>query len=152
MRICQLSIQGTHLHLIVEADDKAALSRGMQGFMISCAKQINALLVDADGKPRRGSVFADRYHVRALTTPLEVQRALRYVLNNFRHHGESASLPGVRLDPYATGATFDGWRDGSDMVPGGSNLGWLMTWIAKTWLLRGGWQRHGLLSPWDVPG
>ena len=152
MRICQLSIQGNHLHLIVEAEDKAALSRGMQGFTISCAKQINALLTDLDGRRRRGTVFADRYHARALTTPLEVQRALRYVLNNWRHHGHG--LPGVRLDPYATGETFTGWRDGADwIVPDDSASDrWLMTWIARTWLLRQGWQRHGLLDPWEAPG
>ena len=151
MRICQLSIQNRHLHLLVEAEDKRALSRGMQGFMISCAKQINSLLCDIDGRRRRGRVFADRFHARALTSPLEVRRALNYCLNNWRHHGES--LPGVRLDPFATGATFAGWRDGTSFVPtGGSPHGWLMTWIARTWLLSEGWQRHGLLSPWDVPG
>ena len=148
MRICQLSIQGRHLHLIVEAEDKTALSRGMQGFKISCAKQINSLLTDLDGRPRHGPVFSDRYHARALTTPLEVKRALRYVLCNWRHHGES--IPGVRLDPYATGCTFDGWCDG--LRPTASADDWLMTWIARTWLLREGWRRHGLLDPWETPG
>ncbi len=41
-RITQLSIQGTHLHLIVEADSKRALATGMQAFSISAAKHINA--------------------------------------------------------------------------------------------------------------
>ena len=72
-------------------------------------------------------------------------------MNNWRHHGES--LPGVRLDPFATGATFDGWHDNTTFVStSGSPHGWLMTWIARTWLLREGWRRHGLLSPWDTPG
>jgi hypothetical protein len=31
-RIVQLSIQRTHVHLLVETDDKRALARGMQGF------------------------------------------------------------------------------------------------------------------------
>jgi REP element-mobilizing transposase RayT len=150
MRICQLSIQDHHLHLIVEADSKAALSRGMQGFKISCAKQINALLTDLDGRRRRGKVFADRYHARALTTPLEVRRALAYVLCNWRHHG--ASVPGVRLDPYATGISFGGWLDGTDWIPPAPPDRWLMTWLARTWLLRDGWQRHGLLDAWETPG
>src|SRR6185295_8583087 len=34
-RIVHLSIQRTHLHLIVEASSKGALSSGMQGFQIS---------------------------------------------------------------------------------------------------------------------
>jgi REP element-mobilizing transposase RayT len=149
MRICQLSIQGNHLHLIVEAENKKALSRGMQGFKISCAKQINALLTDLLGRRRRGSVFADRYHARALTTPLEVRRALRYVLNNWRHHGYAQ--PGVRLDPYATGVSFGGWCDGEDWIVPGSPDRWLMTWLPRSWLLRTGWKRHGLLDPWEVP-
>src|SRR5882757_7594776 len=38
MRIVHMSIQDSHLHLIIEADGKTALSRGMQGFKISAAK------------------------------------------------------------------------------------------------------------------
>src|ERR1700712_368065 len=34
-RIVHLSLQRTHVHLLVEADDKGALSAGMQGFQIS---------------------------------------------------------------------------------------------------------------------
>jgi hypothetical protein len=43
-RICELSIQGRHLHLVAEADSKSALSRGIQGFKISVAKRLNAVL------------------------------------------------------------------------------------------------------------
>src|SRR5262249_4603949 len=39
-RIVQLSVQRTHVHLLVEADDKAALASGMQGFQISAAKHL----------------------------------------------------------------------------------------------------------------
>ncbi len=41
-RIVHLSIQHNHLHLLVEADDKMALARGMQAFQISAARRINA--------------------------------------------------------------------------------------------------------------
>lgn len=41
-RIIHISIQRTHVHLIVEADNKLALTRGMQSFLASAAKQINA--------------------------------------------------------------------------------------------------------------
>jgi hypothetical protein len=37
-RIVHLSIQRTHIHLIVEASDKRALASGMQGFQISAAR------------------------------------------------------------------------------------------------------------------
>src|SRR3954469_21532284 len=48
-RIVHLSIQRTHIHLLVEADDKRALARGMQGFQISAAKHLNAAI--STGKP-----------------------------------------------------------------------------------------------------
>ena len=37
IRIVQLSIQRTHVHLLVEANGKDALAKGMQGFQISAA-------------------------------------------------------------------------------------------------------------------
>ncbi len=40
-RIVHLSIQHNHLHLLVEADNKMALARGMQAFQISAARRIN---------------------------------------------------------------------------------------------------------------
>src|SRR5262245_30100716 len=59
-RVVHLSIQGTHVHLLVEADDKLALARGMQGFQISAAKQLNAAM------ERSGTVFPDRYHAEII--------------------------------------------------------------------------------------
>src|SRR3569832_1039483 len=43
-RIVHVSLQRTHVHMIVEANDKAALARGMQGFQISAAKHLNAAI------------------------------------------------------------------------------------------------------------
>lgn len=82
-RICHVSIQGNHLHLIVEADDERALARGMQAFQISCARHLNAEISRATGRPRTGTVFVDRYHAEPLETPRQVHNALAYVLNNF---------------------------------------------------------------------
>src|SRR5258708_464222 len=48
-RIVQLSIQRTHIHLLVEAKHKAALAAGMQGFQISAAKHLNAAI--SKGRP-----------------------------------------------------------------------------------------------------
>src|SRR3954471_11999836 len=60
-RIVHLSIQRTHLHLIVEARHKDALAAGMQGFQISAAKHLNAAISrGTPGPRRRGSVFPDR--------------------------------------------------------------------------------------------
>ena len=70
-RICHYSIQGNHLHLICEATDERLLARGVQGFSSLVARRINRLL------GRRGKVFADRYHCRALATPRSWRR-IRY--------------------------------------------------------------------------
>jgi hypothetical protein len=58
--VTDFSILGNHLHLIVECDDREALSRGMQGLMIRIAKAINRAL------GRHGRVFADRDHAQGL--------------------------------------------------------------------------------------
>jgi REP element-mobilizing transposase RayT len=54
LRLNHFSVQGNHVHLIVEADDNRALSRGMQGLTIRMARSLNRVM------QRRGSVFADR--------------------------------------------------------------------------------------------
>ncbi|HEX8107937.1 MAG TPA: transposase [Kofleriaceae bacterium] len=38
VRIVHISLQRNHVHMLVEADHKAALARGMQGFQISAAR------------------------------------------------------------------------------------------------------------------
>jgi len=40
-RVCEYSVQRNHIHLIVEADDTVALSRGMQGLVARIAKAVN---------------------------------------------------------------------------------------------------------------
>ena len=80
MRVIEFSVLGNHLHLIVEADDDAALSRGLQGLAIRIAKALNALMASA------GKIFADHYHSRLLLTPTELLHAIGYVLANAAHH------------------------------------------------------------------
>lgn len=78
-RIVHLSIQRTHIHLIVEAASRKALWKGMEAFSISAARQINA-----STGCKHGQVFADRYHARALTSPRQVRNCIASVLNNER--------------------------------------------------------------------
>src|SRR3954451_25127034 len=78
-RIVHISLQRSHVHLLVEAEHKAALARGMQGFLISAARHINTALGDAKQR-RRGKVFADRYHLTVITTPTQARHAIRYTL------------------------------------------------------------------------
>src|SRR5579859_8035974 len=80
MRLLQFSIQGNHVHLVVEAVDKEALSKAIQGLAIRLAKGVNR----ASG--RHGTVFAERYHAHLLKTPTEVRNAVHYVLYNRRKH------------------------------------------------------------------
>src|SRR5579859_3089976 len=80
MRLLQFSIQGNHIHLVVEAVDDKALGQAMQGLAIRLAKGVNR----ASG--RHGTVFADRYHAHLLKTPTEVRNAVHYVLYNRRKH------------------------------------------------------------------
>ena len=56
------------------------LTRGVQGLSIRLAFAVNK------ARGRHGRVLAERYHARPLKTPLEVRRALLYVLNNERKH------------------------------------------------------------------
>ncbi|HEY5675172.1 MAG TPA: transposase, partial [Myxococcales bacterium] len=80
VRIIHDSIQGNHLHLIVEAEGPEALSRALQGLATRLARRLNKL------SGRRGAVFADRYHSHPLKTPREAKHAVRYVLTNHHHH------------------------------------------------------------------
>ncbi len=80
MRLVHYSVQGNHLHLIVEAQNALALARGMQGLMVRIARAINR------AARREGRVFADHYFARELRTPAEVRRAVRYVLDNHLLH------------------------------------------------------------------
>ena len=98
----------------------------------------------------RGKVFADRYHARALTTPTEVKHALRYVLNNWRHHKRDQPWP---TDPFSSGALFDGW---SDCKPEEHPL-WLdedepiPITRPRCWLLSTGWRLRGLIGTKEAP-
>jgi REP element-mobilizing transposase RayT len=106
LRVIHYSVQATHLHLLVEAERTAALSRGMQGLVIRAARYLNG------AEERHGRVFADRYHARLLRTPREVRLCLAYVINNARHHAAQAhaTYPRTWLDPCSSAAFFDGWR------------------------------------------
>ena len=144
LRAIHYSVQATHLHLLVEAERTAALSRGMQGLIIRLAKRLNAT------RGRRGRVFADRFHARLLRTPREVWHCLAYVLNNARHHAaqEHATYPRAWLDPCSSAAFFDGWRGVAGARPPPPDG---PVWPARLWLLTTGWRRHGLVSVGEVP-
>ena len=143
-RIVHVSIQATHVHAIVEADDRLALARGMQGFQIACARRFNRL------RHTRGQIFADRYHAVPLRAPLQVHRALAYVLNNWRRHREDDDdAAHTRFDPYSSAPAFPGWAGNASFHRDHERLPVVGP---ATWLLAIGWHRHGLVSPFARPG
>ena len=156
-RIVQLSIQRTHVHLLVEADDKAALAAGMQGFQISAAKHLNAAI--SKGKPgprRRGTVFPDRYHAEIITSPRQARHALTYVMNNFRKHQEDLRPPMANwtIDWFSSGIAFTGWAEYGDapfLWRGSATYDPLWVYQPRTWLLREGWKKSGSISCREVP-
>jgi REP element-mobilizing transposase RayT len=172
--LVHFSVQRDHLHLIAEAKDREALSRGVQGLSIRVARAVNRQL------QRKGRFFADRYHARALKTPREVRFALRYVLLNARKHArirhQSAQATGFHGLPLAAGA--DGipngfvdscssapWFGGFDRPEGlafgarAARSEWLRTSGCSEppvvppgcWLLCSGQQRAGPIDVDDAP-
>jgi REP element-mobilizing transposase RayT len=141
-RVVQFSVQTNHIHLVAEATDKLALSRGMAGLSIRLAQTINRV------GHRKGNVFSDRYHARLLVTPREVRNAWVYVLLNFRKHlGRAAGV-----DPTSSGFWFHGWKVTLDSKP----PGWtpsegVPVQAPRTWLARVGWRRHGLIALTERP-
>jgi REP element-mobilizing transposase RayT len=180
-RIVHLSIQHNHLHLLVEAQDRMALARGMQAFQISAAKHIN---VEISGRSkdaswwearklkgahwwnararawikgrRKGTVFPDRYHEEIISTPRQARNALCYVLNNWRKHREDRGpARDWKIDPFSSAWAFSGWTERGD-----SPFAWktretyepMLTAYPQTWLLREGWRRAGgPISVYAVP-
>ncbi len=138
-RIAHYSVQHNHVHLIVEARDKGALSSGMRGLMVRVARRVNKLLF------RSGRFWADRWHGHALTAPREVRHALRYVLQNHRKHASASTL----LDPLSSAQWFNGF---ATPIPAEfRSIGPPCISAPRSWLLRLGWRRHGRIRIAEAP-
>ena len=87
-RLVEFSVQGNHLHLILEADGSASLTRALQGLCIRIARALNKMM------GRKGAVFGDHYHARLLRSPTELLRAISYVLGNASHHFGARGVDG----------------------------------------------------------
>jgi REP element-mobilizing transposase RayT len=120
VRIVRFSVQGNHMHLLVEAPSREALARAAKGFAVRVAKGLNDMM------GQKGRVFDDRYHAHVLRTPTEVRRAIDYIRANARKHAaERGEIYSARyVDPYSSAG-----------VPS------LALPPAETWLLREGWRR-----------
>jgi putative transposase len=165
-RICHFSVQGNHLHLVVEASDKGTLSRGMQGFGISAAKQINRVL-----DRRKGQVFTERYGCKVIVHPKQVRATLAYVLNNWRKHGADTDAARHQdTDWFSSAPYLDGWahrkKRWEEPVPVGATAvrprwrpadkvtdddGRPLVAAPLTSMLAREWRRYGLIMPREVP-
>lgn len=95
-RIVRLAIHAQRLELLVEADDKQSLARGMQGFQVSAARAVNRAL------RRTGSVFPDRYRMTILRTRETARAAVRSALRAAVHADAPVSAQSAiatALDP-----------------------------------------------------
>jgi len=122
VRVVQFSVQGNHMHFLVEAPSHAALSRAIKGLSVRVAKGMNLMM------GRKGvRVMGDRYHARLLRTPTEVKRVVHYIRHNHRQH---MAQVGKQLAP--------GWVD-----PYSSDSPDLRVVLPRpeTWLLAVGYQR-----------
>ncbi|MBK7396430.1 MAG: transposase [Myxococcales bacterium] len=99
-RVTHFSVQGNHVHLVVEARDRRALSSAMRSLSIRIARGLNAVM----GR-RRGKVIAARYHARALRSRTDAKNVVRYVLANHARH-----VPGAAVaDPWSSAPGFRAW-------------------------------------------
>ena len=90
-RLVHYSVQGNHMHLLVEAADEKSLARGMNGLGVRVARGLNKVM------GRSGRVLEERYHGHILRTPTEVRNARGYLSTNAKRH---IGLEGA--DPYAS--------------------------------------------------
>lgn len=134
-RVLHFSVQSNHVHLVVEAHDTRALSRGMLGLNVRLARAINRVLAVC------GSVWSERYHGHALKTPREVRNALVYVLMNAKKHG--VRLTGI--DRFSSAPWFDGL---ADFIPSAEEQ---PTAAPRTWLAGVGWRSRGLIRVEERP-
>jgi putative transposase len=94
-QVVQVSVQGNHIHLLVEALDHVSLGQAMKGLGVRLARGMNAMM------GQRGRVLGDRYHARVLRTPTEIRHAVQYIRHNHRKHEAACgrTLPISFVDP-----------------------------------------------------
>ncbi|MGB8929902.1 MAG: transposase [Anaeromyxobacteraceae bacterium] len=127
-RVVHFSVQGNHIHLIVEASGTAALSNAVRALAIMLARRLNRMM------GRSGPVFEGRFHSHVLRTPAEVRNALRYVVGNFASHAARRNEPMRQgwVDPFSSAAGKTPRSAQVAMFPEPPVR------PAKTWLLRQG--------------
>jgi putative transposase len=117
-RVVHFSVQHNHIHMIVEAETRRAMSNSMRRLLSRIARDLNEVM------RTRGARFDDRYHEHILKTPNETRNALMYVIGNRAVHlGRWGRTPAKDLDPCSslvaeelihrprTWLLLKGWKD-----------------------------------------
>jgi REP element-mobilizing transposase RayT len=142
-RVVHFSVQRDHIHLIVEAAGRIALSRGIQGLASGIARVVNRT-TGCSGL----QLWRDRYHARPLKTPREVRNCLVYVLRNSAKHGSTA----LAVDPLSSAPWFDGFAGRPPVRTDPAPVIRPATWLLGTgWLRAGGAIRPGEGPPRATP-
>jgi REP element-mobilizing transposase RayT len=136
-RLVHYSIRGDHIHLVCEANETLALSRGVQRVASRIARLLNKQL------GRRGRFFADRFHGRVVRTPKDMRNVLSYVLLNLHKDEAKRRIRVLDPDSFSSHRWFDGWKHGrSADKPDARDP----VTEPRSWLLTKGWRRHGLID------
>ena len=94
VRILHFCVQGNHIHLVVEAPNRARLDQAMKGLAVRIGLGMNKMM------KRRGKVIDSRYHTSLLRTQRAVKNAVKYVRDNFRKHKMAGS--DAKVDPFSS--------------------------------------------------
>lgn len=92
--ILEFTVQGNHMHLLVEADSSTVLRKRMQGLCTRIAKAIAKVMrlrgvappAPVNGVPRPAKLLSDRFHSRVLHSMREASRVRKYILDNTKKH------------------------------------------------------------------
>jgi REP element-mobilizing transposase RayT len=140
LHILQFSLLRDHIHVVIEAKNNKALSKGMKSLGGRMGK---ALRAEIGGK---GPVFNGRYHLRLLNNPTQTKNAIAYVLLNQSNHEKD--IP--KIDFYSSAMHFSEWkalvgRKWSTKFAAGIEPRPLPDYLSppNSWLAKEGWKRAG---------
>lgn len=138
-RVVHYSLEGNHVHIFAEVDDKDALAKGMMSFGSSFGKAIRKF------NGGTGPVFMGRYHVRVLKNPTQTKQALAYVLFNRAKHTKWHP----EINEYSSNVHFKEWdkllgKKRGPVYKGYAGLNReLPSYLSppRSWLAKAGWMK-----------
>ena len=136
LRVQHFALESNHIHFIAEADSNHDITKGLISLKTSIAWAFKRIFLF------HGRIFVGRYHMRALRTPTEMRRVLRYVLFNHAHHCKTEDFADVYSTVFAFRAV--------DVLIGKQLIGRPAYWQteianclaeARSWMQAKGWMR-----------